>query len=293
MALNPKEVIDPFKKLHKLLKKVGGQPTPEEVHDIRTRTRRIESTLQALPDACGRNEERLLKHATKLRRRAGKVRDMDVLSGYTRKLDIDGEQDCITELIEHLGAQRYQYGGKLVREVKRRRGQLKPRLRKTIKKLRSALPQRRDGKADELSQEAATDVLRLSAELREPPHLNRSNLHPYRLKVKELRYLLQDAQPEPDKQLIDTLGEVKDKIGEWHDWEELIAITENLLDKPHTGCKLVPRMREISDEKFEQALASAERMRKQFFPPRRGAAKRGASRRLPQPILVATERMAA
>ena len=292
MALDPKDLVDPFKKLRKSVAKLKGQPTPKEVHDIRTRTRRMDSTLHALPQVCRRNERRLLKHTAKVRRRAGKVRDMDVLNGYARKLDVKDEQDCITELIEHLGAERYKQADKLVRVVKQKRAQMRPRLKKTIRKLRRAFNPPSNGQAAALAREAATDVLRLSTELREPARLNKNNLHPYRLKVKELRYLLQNARSEPDKQLIDALGEVKDAIGEWHDREELIAIAKKVLDKNHPGCKLVREMRTISERKFEQALSLTQHLRRQYFPPRRVAGK-SSSKHLPQPILVATESVAA
>ena len=289
VALDPNAVISPFKKLRKTLRRLDAPSTPKQVHDIRTRTRKIESTLAALPEANRRNERKLLKHTTKVRRRAGKVRDMDVLSGYIKNLNVDGEQDCITQLTEHLGAQRYKFARKLTKEVKRRRPQLNSRLKKTTRKLRNAFDPKTDGKLSELSREAASDVLRLSAELRQPTRLNKNNLHPYRLKVKELRYVLQNTNPQPDEDLIDTLGEVKNAIGEWHDWVDLIAIAEKLLDNQHPGCKLIRELRNVSEERYEQALSAAERMRKQYFPPKR----QGKPHESPKPILIATDRLAA
>jgi CHAD domain-containing protein len=67
-------------------------------------------------------------------------------------------------------------------------------------------------------------VLKLSIELATPATLNRTNLHAYRLKIKERRYVLEMADDPGNQEFIDKLGEVKDAIGEWHDWEELIAI---------------------------------------------------------------------
>jgi CHAD domain-containing protein len=52
-----------------------------------------------------------------------------------------------------------------------------------------------------------------------PLQLRKSNLYQYRLKVKELRNLLQLAEDADQQAFIDRLGEVKDAIGEWHDWE--------------------------------------------------------------------------
>jgi len=293
MALDEKRVLKPFKKLRKLLATLDRQPTPEQVHDLRTSSRRIEATLEAVPPAFGRNEQRLLRQTAKVRRQAGKVRDMDVLTGYAKALDSYGEQDCIVQLVEHLGAKRHQYAAKLHRLVKQRRVSLRQTLKKSDKTLRKALTRARDGKSQDLSREAAATVLQLSAELREPSRLNKANLHPYRLKVKQLRYVLQNTSSDADQALVKALGEVKDAIGEWHDWEELIAIAEKSLDKRHAGCKLVRALRAISHRKFGHALSSAERMRKEYFPQVSATDKRTPSKSLPKPILAATGRIAA
>jgi len=67
--------------------------------------------------------------------------------------------------------------------------------------------------------EAMANALQLSAELAAPARLDKKNLHPYRLKVKELRYVLQLANDSDHQQFVEKLGEVKDAIGEWHDWD--------------------------------------------------------------------------
>jgi CHAD domain-containing protein len=65
--------------------------------------------------------------------------------------------------------------------------------------------------------EAMAAAAKLSRELAQPATLNKSNLHPYRLKVKELRYILQMADSPDTRDFIDSLGAVKNAIGEWHD----------------------------------------------------------------------------
>ena len=60
--------------------------------------------------------------------------------------------------------------------------------------------------------------------LKRPVRLNRNNLHPYRLKVKELRNVLQLSNRADDIEFVEKLGQVKDAIGDWHDWEELVRI---------------------------------------------------------------------
>jgi CHAD domain-containing protein len=115
----------------------------------------------------------------------------------------------------------------------------------------------RDGRA---SNSAPGDTmlyeLRLQRELTEPVRLTKNNLHPYRLRVKELRYTLQMEEDPSDHELIDTLRDVKDAIGEWHDWQQLVDIARDNL--PHgSKCKLIPLLQKMTQQKLKHALAVA------------------------------------
>ncbi len=218
---------------------------------------------------------------------------MDVLTGYVKKLKVEGEQRCIVRLLEHLGTQRDRYGRKLRQSARQVRANLRPALKKSANMLDHLLQDQQDGHAGDLARDAASDVLRLSAELRNPARLTKNNLHPYRLKVKELRYLLQNAQPEADPQFVKALGNVKDQIGEWHDWEELRGIAAELFaGNRHPGCKLVHEIRAIADRKFQQARAATEQLRKKYFPTRSGK-KANSYAAVPQPVLESAGRKAA
>jgi CHAD domain-containing protein len=103
------------------------------------------------------------------------------------------------------------------------------------------------------------DLHRLSAELASPQRLGAGNLHDYRKRVKELDYLTQFLD-HSHAQFAETLGTVKDAIGEWHDWEELAAIAERLLDH-RPACNLRNEIHSIRRAKFEHALAIANEMR--------------------------------
>ncbi len=66
-------------------------------------------------------------------------------------------------------------------------------------------------------------------ELGEWPPLDAENIHAFRLKVKELRYILQlDADADPG--LVEALGDVQRRIGDWHDWHQLEEIAREVLD---------------------------------------------------------------
>lgn len=107
MALDFDRIQKPVRKLSKLLKKMPARPCPEDVHQFRTQSRQLEANLKAFGLDSARAGGRILKPLARLRKRAGKVRDMDVLTRYASGLPHQtGEQDCSVRLLEYLGAQR-------------------------------------------------------------------------------------------------------------------------------------------------------------------------------------------
>ena len=108
----------------------------------------------------------------------------------------------------------------------------------------------------------STSALTLLSDLTEPSRLRKSNLHEYRLKVKELRNLLQMAENADQQPFVGRLGQVKNAIGEWHDWEVLVATAEDALDHGRK-CRLVENLRKTAAAKLGTALRLSERMRRE------------------------------
>ena len=265
MALKEKRVGKSIKKLRKILTKRAKPLSPEDVHDLRTRSRRIESSIQATQLSTKRNERALLRNLRRIRKKAGKVRDMDVLTSHVLNLRVKGEEDCLTRLAEHLGSQRYKHAEKLRRTIKRYGEKTRRRLKRTRCRFEHEI-EAASANSESLQSAAAISALQRSSDLASPPVLNRSNLHPYRVKVKELRYVLQAGDGEGDRKFVASLGETKDAIGEWHDWEELIAIAQDVLDhQPH--CALIDELKRISRDKYESALSIANKLRAGYLKP--------------------------
>jgi CHAD domain-containing protein len=293
MAFDSDRVRKPIRKLRKLLRKLPKQPTPDEVHNLRTNTRRLEAILCALSLDSHRNDRRLLKNLAQVRKRAGKVRDMDVLTGFADGVHVNGEQDCKVKLLEHLGAKRRKGAKKLHVVVTKQGSTARSRLKRTLAELENALDQSaRDGsRAGNATARAAAFALRLESQLAHPSRLSRKNLHPYRLGVKELQNVLRLGEHSSNEEFVNALGQVKDAIGEWHDWEELLAITKGVLDHG-TKCTLLRRLKEISDEKYRDALSKAENMRRLYLPIPQGKSARGGMLAT-KPVWAATQDLAA
>lgn len=298
MPVDADRMQKPVRKIRKLLKKMPASPSPDEVHDLRTNSRRIEATLHALSLDAARPGRRVLKQISKLRKRAGKVRDMDVLTGYASQMPrLDGERECLVDLLEYLGAQRQKHAKKLNLVRKQYASPLRKRLKQTSRQVDKALPRNgsQDSEENTVNTEAAASALHLLSQLTQPAHLGRNNLHPYRLKVKELRNVLEMGENAKEKEFVKRLGEVKDAIGEWHDWEELLAIAKDIVDH-RPNCQLRAQLRKTTDAKFKNALALAESMRKQFLRVSDRAHKRSsrANARGPaEPVWSATAALAA
>ena len=264
MALDPDRIQKPLRRLRKLLKENPSQPTPEEIHDLRTNTRRLEATLNALSLNSGPKERLLLKDLARIRKRAGRVRDMDVLTGFASTVHPAGEQDCSVQLLEHLGAQRHKKVDKLHTVVAKRRKALRHHLKETARDFKKVFSPRRHDRGLTAFAHATASAFKVQSQLTAPGRLGRNNLHSYRLKVKELHNILKMAARAEDQEFIEKLGRVKDAIGEWHDWEELLAVARDLLDhKP--ACKLLREVRRIGVEKYGCALSEAKNMRRRYL----------------------------
>jgi CHAD domain-containing protein len=235
------------------------QPLPDQVHDFRTRSRRLEAILSAFGIDQTRAGKRVLKPLAKLRKRAGKVRDMDVLTSYAAGLGIpECEEECSVRLLEHLGAERKKQASKFHSQSRKSAAHLRKRLKRTQKKLAKFESAQHTGTA----MQVPVSALESASKLANPARLNRSNLHAFRLRVKELRNMLKMAA-DADEELLDTLGATKDAIGEWHDWQELTEIAQGFLDHG-TKCQLTAQIKATTQEKYRGALKQAEQLRKRY-----------------------------
>lgn len=266
MAVDTDRIHKPIRKLRKFLKLSPKRLTPEEIHELRTNARRFETNVEALGLSHDKNEKRLSRKLARVRKRAGKIRDMDVLTEYALTVNLDGEQDCLVQLLESLGANRAKHVKKLRDEIARVGTSLRRRLKRSATKLQKAfdkIRRRQTSSAAHESSEPMAQALRLSQQLKRPERLDKKNLHEYRLKIKELRYILQLAEDADQQQFVSKLGEVQDAIGEWHDWQELISIAGQTLD--HSGCKLLIKLQAIAETKYDQALSLTNKVRRAYL----------------------------
>jgi CHAD domain-containing protein len=220
---------------------------------------------------------------------------MDVLTNLASSLNGGSESDCRIQLLEHLGVQRHRAAQKLHKSVSRSQDEARKRLKDystlVTKKFRRSTKD--SSSAREWPSDAAATALHVSNELADWPPLRRDNLHPFRLKVKELRYVLQLAN-DGDEGFVKSLGAVKDAIGEWHDWTERAAIAAEALGRNH-NCTLLKQIHANADAKLDRAVSVGVQMRKKYLgilnKPR--STRKRKSARIKQPALSAAANLAA
>jgi CHAD domain-containing protein len=258
VKFEPDHLERPLRKLRKLLDEFSADPPPDDIHALRTQTRRLEAVVDALDLAHSKKTHRLIKAVTPLRKAAGAVRDMDVMIGAVLMLSEARKDPALVRLVEHLSELRVRRARRLGDLVERQRPKVRKRLKQSSKLLERNVQKERGA-----STKPGTAVEILVTELRHWPKLDESNLHHFRIRVKELRYMLQ-MTTDADITWVAQLEKVKGAIGEWHDWTELLKIAAGLLDAKEDK-ELLKRIESIGKEKFRLALTASNAARKRYF----------------------------
>jgi CHAD domain-containing protein len=209
---------------------------------------------------------KLEKQLEKLRKQAGKVRDMDVQTEALQSLKVSSKvHHAQQEILEHLGSERNLRAKKLLRQLTDGRFEkLQSRLRKS--KLTAAAT------TDTSAFSSAMGMLdKVAREFRvgSPNALNVENLHALRLRLKQVRYTAELAPSNPESEhLIESMKRIQDAIGEWHDWSELTSLGESLLADVEARA-LITAMRSVRNAKFTNAVNTSNEVITSFFTPRK------------------------
>jgi CHAD domain-containing protein len=274
MKLDSGSVLKPVRNLRRSLKSLPKLPSVAAVHDLRTRTRRIEAIVATLPPGPDKLTRRLLKAIQPISAAAGKVRDMDVLADKVLALTGQRHDDSVLRLFEHLQAMRIENARQLRATVSEQRKDARRLLKRFSRQLEKrfigckSLPATAAAGAQP-DANAATGIL---SELCQWPAFTAQNLHPFRIKVKELAYILQLAA-DRNMKFIRALGKVRKQIGDWHDWQRLARIAQEVLDLPGDRMAL-KKIEEITRQKLNQALAAAQALKTRYLS---SSAKAGAA----------------
>ena len=276
MADELERVRKALRELGKSLQSLSGDAAPNDVHKLRTASRRVEAIAGVLEAADGKKSRRLVKSIEPVRKAAGGVRDMDVLLANARKLARYSDGESLGHLVEHLKTVRQQNAGELQHALHRRRKAVLEDLKEYSRFVASVAKHAQSSSHSGAHATRALDEIHSSAmnvmrELGDWKPLDAENLHAFRLKVKQLRYTMQlDAQADPG--LVEALGDVQRRIGDWHDWRQLEEIAREVLVLEQDQA-LIDRIGETVKRRFDRALKAANALRGKYLnmPPAMGA----------------------
>ena len=236
-----------FQKTERALLKLSSQQTAENVHDFRTTSRRLQTLLEKLLPDRDRNQKKLLKVLSRIRKRAGKVRDLDVQLAALRSLKVPQEPRRKTQLMHGLIELRGKH------EKKLRKMLTKDVLRELRKRLKRG--------AKEVRLETSFDALNiarsmLSEVVRPSGPVSEDVLHRYRAVVKRARYAAEFAPKSAEaNQLIGQLKRLQDAVGNWHDWFTLTQAASKKLGDVNQS-SLVAVLHNVTGSKFRYAVAT-------------------------------------
>ncbi len=118
---------------------------------------------------------------------------MDVFAEFASTLAGDGEEECLNQLLEYLSTKRRKAAGKLRDAIAKQRETVDRRLERYSCLVQEELSGSKDDPLirQQWQSMALVAASQLSDELSAWPRLTVANMHSFRLKVKELRYILQ------------------------------------------------------------------------------------------------------
>lgn len=231
-----------FERIQRYTGKLSRQSRLEDVHKFRTNSRRLETIVAEFsPETKGK--KKLLKLLSKLRKKAGKLRDLDVQIAFLKELKVPDRGDQRAKLLDWLSEERARRARKFAKLMN---AETASELRKRLRRSQSEL--KLDG----------TDPLVLSYErLPRPGHapLSEKTLHACRIQAKRARYLAELSDVPAAKSFVDELKRAQDVIGEWHDVLKLKEMAEQRYGGVHDSV-LVAVLQNISRARFRRAVNS-------------------------------------
>jgi CHAD domain-containing protein len=247
MSLSPEQSKIAFQKTERALVKLSSGRDAENVHGFRTSTLRLRTLLEQLVPSRDRNQKKLLKMLSRIRKRAGKVRDLDVQLAALRSLKVPQEPRRKTQLMQHLLELRAKHENRL------RKLLTKQMIQETRKRLRRA--------SKEVKLEAGRDPLKvartvLSQIARPVGPITEDLLHRYRMVVKRARYAAEFApKSAAGAQFVAQLQHLQDAVGNWHDWLTLTQTAATRIGDVNQS-SLVAALYHVTGGKFRHAVAA-------------------------------------
>jgi len=240
---------NPFQLYAKLLQKSQSSIAPEQAHGLRTTARRMQAFSQRMD--LSKHETSTMEETETLRKRAGKLRDIDIQLALLDQVQTPNLKAPIESLQQHLQKKRVRLEGKLHKRVQRLQ---KKELGTRIIAIAKRMP---NGAAHSgIMAEVHTEFAQLVHDHVTDPKLKADDarLHHLRTRLKKLRYRAESAGTLPEAvKMVAQLKKAQDAIGHWHDCTELLSTATKYLQEPN-GIPLLAQIRSLTASAHSAAL---------------------------------------
>jgi CHAD domain-containing protein len=234
-----------FQKTERALLNLSSGQDAENVHGFRTASRRLQTLIEDLLPQRDRNQKKLLKMLNRIRKRAGKVRDLDVQLAALRSLKVPQEPRRKTRLMHGLIELRAKHENKLRKLLTK---QMIREIRKRLKRGSKDVRPENSRDALPVAQSMLNEVVRPAGPVSE------DLLHRYRTVVKRARYAAEFAPKSATAtQFIAQLKRLQDAVGNWHDWLTLTQTAAKRLGDVNQS-SLVAALHNVTQGKFRHAV---------------------------------------
>ncbi len=230
------------------------------VHRLRATIRRIESLASFTRPRLSGKEKETLKDLDALRKRAGKVHNLDIQMGLLGSLANGSAARDRRELLQALSQKRQRHAQRLQDSIgKADKQKFRDRVGRLIDSAGAVRAQSRklDG-PDVLDAmpKAIAQLQKLAKEFADRRSLRPKKLHQLRLQLKGIRYVAELSPESPAQaQLIQEIKSVQSAIGEWHDWAGLAQAAEKQF-ADRVNCPLLVEIQTLLAARYSAATAA-------------------------------------
>ncbi|MBZ5533626.1 MAG: CHAD domain-containing protein [Acidobacteriia bacterium] len=241
----------------------GRDLSARNVHRLRATIRRVEALVGfTQPDLTGKRRQTLLD-LDSLRKRAGKVRDLDVQMGLLGALASGSAGADRRALLQALSHRRQRQVSRLIAALgKVNKQKFFARVERLTENARSNTASVTAGpvKAFPVNhgplESAVGGVRQLARRQTGDKTLKPRKLHQVRIALKKLRYVAELAADSPQQQrFLGELKPVQKAIGEWHDWESLARAAEKHFSD-RINCPLLVEIHALFAASYSAATAA-------------------------------------
>jgi len=255
MTLLEKRIKNLSDGLSSSIAKLAKEISPKSVHRMRTTIRKAESMVDYARPELGRKQEKSMKLLAGLRKRAGKVRDVDIQMDLLGAIGNGSTAQDRKLLLEIMKDKRAKQAERLARLIERARGtRLFSHLDRVAEKIAesSAFLEAGEAPLDRAKERLAA----LAAGFARHGNAKPGVLHQVRIQMKLIRYLAALGEESPEQQqFMEELKSVQDALGAWHDWEELSGTVEKHFGD-RVNCPLLLETRALLAARYAAASAA-------------------------------------